>query len=62
MTITYTNVVTWLKQAVSLLLLAAVAVTALKLLGFAVPGVRTIPLTQDAGIAVAAMVFAVWKA
>lgn len=46
----------YLKSAIGLVLLAAIAVTAIELF-VNIPGVRSIPLTQEAGIGMAGLGF-----
>lgn len=47
----------WLKRIIGVALLAVVAVTAIELLGFNVPGIDGVPLTQNAGIGAAGLGF-----
>jgi len=47
----------WLKRIIGLALLAIIAVTAVELLGFNVPAIRGIALSQNTGIGLAGLGF-----
>jgi hypothetical protein len=47
----------WFKLVIGLALLALIAVTGIELLGFNIPGIQGIPLTQQAGIGAAGIGF-----
>lgn len=53
----YSTAITWLKRAIGLCLLAAIAITAIELIGFNVPGFKSIPLSQNTGIGMAGLGF-----
>ena len=51
------EVTKWLKRVIGLALLAIIAITAIELLGFNIPGIRGIALSQNTGIGLAGLGF-----
>lgn len=47
----------WIKLVIGLVFLAVIAITGIELLGFNIPGINGIPLTQPAGIGAAGLGF-----
>ena len=47
----------WLKKIIGLALLAIIAITAVELLGFNIPGVRALDMNQNTGIGLAGLGF-----
>ena len=50
-------IITWAKKIVIATFLVVLAITGVELLRFDVPGVSPLPLTQDVGIAIAAIAY-----
>jgi len=51
------QIIKWAKVVIALVFLAVIAVTGIELLGFNIPGISGIPLTQAAGIGAAGIGF-----
>ena len=47
----------WLKRIIGLALLATIAITAIEMLGFNIPAVRGVALSQNTGIGLAGLGF-----
>ena len=49
----FSEVLKWAKRIAAVAFIVLIAVTGVELLGFNVPGVKSLPLTQNVGIAIA---------
>ena len=57
----FNEAIKWLKRGVAVAFLLVIAVTAVELLGFSIPQVRSLGLTQDVGIGLAGVGFLLSK-
>ena len=51
----FAEVMKWAKRIAAVAFIILIAVTGVELLGFNVPGINSLPLTQNAGVAIAAI-------
>ena len=51
----FNEAIKWAKRIALVAFIIVIAVTGVELLGFNVPGIKSLPLTQNAGIAIAAI-------
>ena len=49
----FSEVLKWAKRIAAVAFIVLIAVTGVELLGFNVPGIKALPLTQNVGIAIA---------
>lgn len=55
------EVIKWLRKITAIMLLLAIAMTALDLIVPGIQGLKAIPLTQDVGIGLAGIAALLWK-